>query len=340
MIVQEQLQIRGGDRESQTFREQQLHVCHTDDFAPRVEQRTAAVARIDFGRRLDVDLPFDVPILRADDPLRHRPLQSQRVADREDLFPLLQVILGCQEHRLESQILLHRDLQQRQVEEGIQGHDPNIVDAPAVEFPVGSAMENRHGDAGFLFDDVVVRHAKAAFVHDESGTEPPRSLHEHHALAEFLGQILHAAARQLGRPVELVLLFLQRWIGGVLRRPARLDLRERNLDHVDTDVHQQHVPLLLQHVPFQLVPGLQFKHLGMHGNVTGKPDGNQGGRSQHSHHSTGGHHQMGNSHGGSWLRKVVIMGSPISTLTLLFYDCFRWLSFNPEPTATGAACVE
>ena len=95
-----------------------------------VEQRAAAVARIDLRRRLNVGQPLAVAVLRADDPLGHRAFQTERVADREDFFALFLIIGIGQQDRLERQIFLLGDLQQSQIEELIHGDDLHFVDAP------------------------------------------------------------------------------------------------------------------------------------------------------------------------------------------------------------------
>ena len=126
-------QIRNGDRKSNPLAEDRLHVRDAHDFAPRVEQRSAAVARIDLRSRLDIDEPLKTAVAGTDNPPRNRPLQSQRISNREDFISLFLVVIVTEVDGLEFEIGLFGNLQQGEVEERIERDNLDVVDPPADE---------------------------------------------------------------------------------------------------------------------------------------------------------------------------------------------------------------
>ena len=75
-------------------------------------------------------LPDRYPVDSLVQRTRDAALQPQRVADGEHIFAfLLRAFLGDID-RLEFEVLLHGDLQQRQIEERVEGQDLHVVDPP------------------------------------------------------------------------------------------------------------------------------------------------------------------------------------------------------------------
>ncbi len=127
-----------------------------------------------------------VPVAGADNSLRDRAFETQRISDGKHLVSLALVVFACQKHLLEFDVFLDGDLQQCQVEEGVQGHDGHVrVDSPTDELADGILMKDGDGNPRFLFDDVIVRHAMPALVENEPRSQAAGGLHQHDPFPEF-----------------------------------------------------------------------------------------------------------------------------------------------------------
>ena len=92
---------------------------------------------------LEEELALDVPAAIAHDPLRDRPLEAQRIADREDRVAGIDVVIITQDDVARFQVGGQRKLEQGQVEERIQGDDLDVLDpAPGEARPARSCTES------------------------------------------------------------------------------------------------------------------------------------------------------------------------------------------------------
>ncbi len=66
------------------------------------------------------ELALEVPALIADDPLRHRPLEPQRIADREDRISGIDIVIITQDDVARFQVGRQRQLDQGEVEKWIR----------------------------------------------------------------------------------------------------------------------------------------------------------------------------------------------------------------------------
>jgi hypothetical protein len=71
VVVEKQLDIGRRNREAESFGEQEFHIRNPNHLALSVEQWSTAISRIDFRRRLNIDLSSKVAIFGSNDPLRH-----------------------------------------------------------------------------------------------------------------------------------------------------------------------------------------------------------------------------------------------------------------------------
>ena len=95
-----------------------------------VEQRPARVPRVDRRVGLEEDLALDIPAPIAHDSLGDRPLEAQRIADREDRVAGIDIVPITQDHVVRFQVGRQGKLEQGQVEERIQRDDLDVLDPP------------------------------------------------------------------------------------------------------------------------------------------------------------------------------------------------------------------
>ena len=230
--------------ETQAFAEGDFHVGHANDFTAQVEERTAAVARIDLRRGLQVQLALHRAGLRADDPFGDGPFQSQRTADGEDPFADGQGVRVAEENAGKPWCVFLLNLEQGQVREFVHRDDPNLLVTPALELSALLVI-NLHGNLRFVLDDMEIRDEETLFADDETGTQAARRADLHDGFAELADQLAHGmlGGRSAGRLEQTGLAFGRRQNGsGGLRNPAFGGLRR----HVPGDPgnlasrHDQH----------------------------------------------------------------------------------------------------
>ena len=98
-MMEEFLDVGDRNREAQVVGDVGLSTPagHADHLAALVEQRAPRIAGIDRRVGLEEELALEVPAAIADDALRDRPLQPQRIADREDRVAGIDVVTITQD---------------------------------------------------------------------------------------------------------------------------------------------------------------------------------------------------------------------------------------------------
>src|SRR5205823_9489 len=100
------------DGKAETLAEGDLHIGNAYDFAGHVEQRTAAVPRVDLCRRLQIKFAAKLPSLGAEDAFGYGALEAQRAADREHALTNRQSVRAAHKHVFEFGRVLVIDLEQ------------------------------------------------------------------------------------------------------------------------------------------------------------------------------------------------------------------------------------
>src|SRR5260221_7311473 len=86
-VIEEEFDRFNGDREPEAFAKGDLHVSNAYNLSTHIEERAAAVTRINLGCGLQVERPLERTCFGAQDAFSHGPFQTERAADSEDSFP-------------------------------------------------------------------------------------------------------------------------------------------------------------------------------------------------------------------------------------------------------------
>ena len=173
-----------GYGEVEALHDSAAHIDHTDHLALTIEQRPAGVARID--RRIDLQkkFAFEEPAGMAENTLRHGAFQTGGIADHEYIFTVDRCVRP-QNDGWEGAGMGVFDLQHRQIVEGIQGHDTDVlVDHP---FEFGPGLDELGDSEMFLpFNDVEIGDQITLGVYEEAGSQTSGRFDHHHGRAEGL----------------------------------------------------------------------------------------------------------------------------------------------------------
>ena len=163
----------------------------SDHVALRIEQRTAAVARID--RRVGLDhivqiaavLPLDFAMQRAHDAGGQGSRQAEWIADRQHLLPDLKAV-GIAQLEERGQLLFGIDLDQRKIVTLVAHQNPGAVAALIRGYG--------HLHVGAAANHVIIGENLAVGINDESRPQPLYRLHaeEKIALVGGAGDVHHA----------------------------------------------------------------------------------------------------------------------------------------------------
>ena len=251
MIQKVSHQLRG-NRKAQALAKRDFHVRHPHHFARQVEQRSAAVPRIDLRARLQIQLAFQLARLGAQDALRDRALQPQRTADGEHRIAHVQRIRAAQRHMFELRRVLVLDVQQRQVMEFVDRDDLHLLVRLAFQLAVPLVIDF-HRDLRLALDHMEIRDEITVLVQEKSGAQPHRRLHLHHGFADHLHQRAHIAHRRRVRAGRVKIVRTRRSGCRDRIRGARLadahDEIARHHQHGEAHVQHQGVRVLRQNLP-------------------------------------------------------------------------------------------
>ena len=155
-----------------------------------VEERAAAVARIDLGGGLQIKLASKLTCLGAEDAFGDGALKAKRAADGKDALADGQGIGIAQQDEFEFGRVLVIDLEQGEILKFVHGHDAHLFVADAVQHAV-LLMIDLDGNLSLTFDDVEIGHEKAVLVDDEAGAEPAGSADLDHRFADLIDKVPH-----------------------------------------------------------------------------------------------------------------------------------------------------
>ncbi len=146
----------------------------------------------------------DGPAGRADDALRDRAFEAQRVADGEDQVTDAQVVLGAERHRLGQRAVflgVPFQLKQGQIPQGLQRDEADVLDLDFLRATL-AACRQRHGDAGLALHHVVIGDQVAAVVDEKTRAQAAGGADQRDPVAEAIDQLRDRPDVQPGGAVE------------------------------------------------------------------------------------------------------------------------------------------
>src|SRR5690606_1586770 len=127
VVAKKVLEVVNRNREADRLAAEDLHVRDADDLALVVEERAAAVPRIDRRGRLDVEEAVDRAVAIADDSLRDGSLEPERTSDREHRIAETDILVAPEVGSLEAHAFTVLELEEREIEVGIERDDAHLL---------------------------------------------------------------------------------------------------------------------------------------------------------------------------------------------------------------------
>jgi len=171
-VIEEEFDGLYWNCKTEPFAKGDFHVGDANHFAAHVEQRSAAVARVDLRGGLEIKLATELSRFGAKNAFGHGAFKAKRAADGEHAFTDGQGIGVAHDDVFKFGNVFVFDFQEREIFELIHRDDADLFVSLTLENTIWSLVIDFDRDLSFAFDDVEVRHKIAVFVDNETGTEP------------------------------------------------------------------------------------------------------------------------------------------------------------------------